>query len=110
MQRVPPSDTRRDAASAMFPSHDVPRAGLRTPPSAGTPTGKFVVVEMTILVIVVALAMVSVIVASAEDGGRDSGGRDTVGFDLRARAALARGLHADVASGAADVRRAGEAK
>lgn len=44
------------------------RAGLRIAPTAGEPTGVFVVIEMSILVIVTALAMVSIIVSNSEDG------------------------------------------
>ncbi len=47
------------------------RAGLRIAPVAGEPTGVFVVIEMSILVIVTALAMVSIIVSNSEDGRVD---------------------------------------
>lgn len=47
------------------------RAGLRSRPAATEPTGLFVVVEMTVLVIVAALAMVAVIVSSNDLAGRE---------------------------------------
>ena len=43
------------------------RAGLRVAPASDQPTGVFVVIEMAVLVLVTALAMVSIIVASGED-------------------------------------------
>ncbi len=48
------------------------RAGLRIAHAAHEPTAVFAIVEMTVLVVVTALAMVSVIVAS---GGDDGSGR-----------------------------------
>lgn len=41
------------------------RAGLRTAPHSGEPSGTFVAIEMAVLVFVSALAMVSVIVTTA---------------------------------------------
>ena len=46
------------------------RAGLRIAPAPGEPTGLFEVIEMAVLVIVTALALVSIIVASSEDESR----------------------------------------
>lgn len=56
-----------------FETSPVPpqRAGLRVAPAPGQPTGLFEVIEMAVLVIVTALAMVSVIVASGEDDSRE---------------------------------------
>jgi|GEM_PF-3389885 len=56
-----------------FETRPVPpqRAGLRVAPAPGQPTGLFEVIEMAVLVIVTALAMVSVIVAGGEDDSRE---------------------------------------
>ncbi len=45
------------------------RAGLRVPPPGVQPDGLFVVVEMAVLVLVVALAMVAIIVSSSGPDG-----------------------------------------
>lgn len=69
MHLVPhPDRTRPDPAASTF--RDVPRAGLRLPPTGGEPTAAFVVVEVTVLVIVAALAMVSIIVSGEDGRGR----------------------------------------
>ena len=54
-----------------FETTSVPpqRAGLRIAPSTDEPTGVFEVIEMAVLVLVVALAMASIIVAGSEDDG-----------------------------------------
>lgn len=54
------------------------RAGLRIAPTEGEPTSIFAVVEMAILVIVAALAMVAIIVSSGET---ESGGQGYRSFE-----------------------------
>lgn len=48
------------------------RAGLRVAPDTDQPTNIFEVIEMAVLVIVTALAMVSIIVVGSEDDGRQT--------------------------------------
>ena len=59
------------------------RAGLRVPPAPGQPTRIFEVIEMAVLVIVTALAMVSIIVAGSEDDSRQRSQPSNVGVQQR---------------------------
>ena len=59
------------------------RAGLRIAPAPGEPTGLFEVIEMAVLVIVTALAMVSIIVASSEDESRQRPQSSNAGVQQR---------------------------
>lgn len=62
------SSSDRDCGTTATGERKPDRAGLRVPPSGDQPNGVFVIVEMVVLVIVAALAMVSIIVSS---GGAD---------------------------------------